>query len=195
MATLLEILGFTVGLFYLWFEYHADKRVWITSLIMPVISMWIYFSKGLYADFAINIYYLLIAGYGYFAWTREKSSTEDSSHTKDAALRISHLPFTVGIVTVLAMVAIWYALWWLLSLTDSTVPVADAFTTAMSIVGMWLLARKYIEQWAVWFIVDAVCVWLYFYKGIYFYATLYAIYTVISVFGYVKWHKLMKAQS
>lgn len=196
MATLLEILGFTVGLFYLWFEYHADKRVWITSLIMPAISMWIYFSKGLYADFAINIYYLLIAGYGYFAWTRKKSSTEGSSHTKDAAaLRISHLPFTVGIVTVLAMVAIWYALWWLLSLTDSTVPVADAFTTAMSIVGMWLLARKYIEQWAVWFIVDAVCVWLYFYKGIYFYATLYAIYTVISVFGYVKWHKLMKAQS
>ena len=61
----LEILGFTIGLLYLWWEYHADAKVWIASVVMPAISMWIYYSKGLYADFGINIYYLLIAVYGF----------------------------------------------------------------------------------------------------------------------------------
>ena len=78
-------------------------------------------------------------------------------------------------------------------LTDSTVPVADAFTTALSIVGMWMLARKYIEQWLVWIAVDAVCVWLYAYKGIPLYAILYAIYTIIAALGYRRWRKMLTA--
>ena len=99
----------------------------------------------------------------------------------------------------LALVAaalLWFAMGWALDTqTDSTVPWYDAFTTAMSIVGMWLLARKYVEQWIVWIIVDAVCVWLYAYKGIYFYSALYAIYTVIAVFGYRKWLRLIQRQN
>ena len=66
----LEIAGFCLGIVYLWWEYHADPKVWFASVVMPAVSMWIYFSKGLYADFAINIYYLAIAGYGFVVWTR-----------------------------------------------------------------------------------------------------------------------------
>ena len=62
--TILEVLGFSVGLLYLWWEYHADSRLWFASIVMPTISMWIYFNKGLYADFSINIYYFVIAIYG-----------------------------------------------------------------------------------------------------------------------------------
>ncbi|MDE7410288.1 MAG: nicotinamide mononucleotide transporter family protein, partial [Muribaculaceae bacterium] len=72
---ILEILGFLVGLLYLWWEYHADWRLWYASMVMPAISMWIYFSKGIYADFAINIYYLVIAVYGYIVWTRHTRKT------------------------------------------------------------------------------------------------------------------------
>ena len=78
-------------------------------------------------------------------------------------------------------------------LTDSTVPLADAFTTALSIVAMWMLARKYLEQWIAWIAVDAVCVGLYAYKGIYLYAVLYAIYTVIALIGYRNWRRMMTA--
>ena len=53
--TILEVLGFSVGILYLWWEYHADSRLWFASIVMPTISMWIYFHKGIYADFAINI--------------------------------------------------------------------------------------------------------------------------------------------
>ena len=89
--------------------------------------------------------------------------------------------------------AIWVAIYFLLSrFTNSTVPIADAFTTALSIVGIWALARKYLEQWFVWIVVDIVTSALYFYKDIPFKASLYALYVVIAVFGYFKWRKMME---
>ena len=72
-------------------------------------------------------------------------------------------------------------------------PWYDAFTTALSIVALWMLARKYLEQWLAWMVVDAVCVCLYAYKGIYLYATLYTLYTAIAWLGYRKWRRLMAA--
>lgn len=186
---ILEILGFSVGLLYLWWEYHADSRLWYASIVMPTISMWIYFSKGLYADFAINIYYFAIAIYGYLAWTR--AGRRKSKGKKDE-LRVSRIPGRRLLQCVAGFAVLWAALYFALEyLTDSTVPLADAFTTALSIVGMWMLARKYLEQWLAWIAVDAVCVGLYAYKGIYLYALLYAIYTVIAVFGYRKWRRML----
>lgn len=188
MDLLIEILGFVVGLLYLWYEYHASWRMWIVSVIMPCISMWIYFRKGLYADFSINIYYLVIAVYGYIVWRVGKPGKKQG-----APRAISRMPLWAWMVSVSSSLLLWYAIGWALETqTDSTVPWYDAFTTALSIVGMWMLARKYIEQWLVWIIVDVVCVWLYAYKGIYFYSALYAIYTVIAFFGYAKWLRMMK---
>ncbi len=185
---ILEILGFIVGLLYLWWEYHADARVWLASVIMPAISMWIYFSKGIYADFAINIYYLIIAIYGYVIWRTGGIRKEKKPQP------ITHTPIAVwaGIAAVTAL--LWWALTWILSnFTDSTVPVTDAFSTSLSIVGTWMLARKYAEQWLIWIIVDIVCMGLYAYKGLIFYPILYGIYTVVAVFGNRKWLGLMKS--
>lgn len=185
---ILEIAGFLTGLLYLYWEYHANPRMWIAGLVMPMISMWVYFSKGLYADFAMNIYYLVIAVYGYAAWTFNFRRKQKES------LPIRHIGLRTLAGTAGVFCAVYAALAaWLILGTDSTVPYYDAFTTALSIVATWMLARKYIEQWIAWIMVDAVCVGLYIYKGIYFYAALYLVYTVIAVFGYLKWKKLMAA--
>lgn len=190
MTLALEILGFAVGILYLWWEYHADARVWFASMVMPLISMWIYFSKGIYADFGINIYYFLMAIYGYIAWTRHKTPKSAKK-----ALRIRHADAWAYLIAISALGAIWATLaWFLMTFTDSTVPVADAFTTALSIVATWMMARKYAEQWLAWLIVDVVCVGLYAYKGLIFYPVLYGLYTVIAAFGYRKWLRLMKAE-
>lgn len=187
----LEILGFCVGIVYLWYEYHASWRMWIASVIMPAISMWIYFDKGLYADFAINIYYLVIAVYGFIIWRWGKADHKKS----DEGRPVTHIPGRYYPALIIAVALLWLAMGWILDHgTDSTVPWYDSFTTAMSIAGMWLLARKYVEQWIVWIIVDAVCVWLYAYKGIFFYSALYAIYTVIACFGYRKWLRMIETQ-
>ena len=90
---------------------------------------------------------------------------------------------------------IWLALYLILTnFTDSRVPILDSFTTALSIVGIWALARKYLEQWFVWIVVDVVTCGLYFYKDIPFKASLYGVYVIIAVFGYFKWKKLLSLQ-
>jgi nicotinamide mononucleotide transporter len=90
---------------------------------------------------------------------------------------------------------LWAGLWWLLvTKTDSRVPIADSFTTALSFVGIWALARKYLEQWLIWIIVDIATCALYFYKGIPFKASLYGLYVVIAIMGYLKWKKMMTKQ-
>ncbi len=192
---ILEVAGFCIGVLYLWWEYHADPRLWLASVIMPAISMWIYFSKGIYADFAINIYYFLIAIYGYIVWTRRgKSSGKEKDENKKIkeGLPITRIPAKILAGCAVCFLILWGALYGALHwLTDSTVPLADAFTTSLSIVAMWMLARKYIEQWIAWIAVDAVCVGLYIYKGIYLYALLYAAYTIVAFFGYFKWKKIM----
>lgn len=192
---ILEVAGFIIGLLYLWWEYHADSRLWFASIVMPTISMWIYFSKGLYADFGINIYYFLIAIYGYAVWTRSRRRAPAVAETDKKELE-EHPITSIPRLQLLGCGTVFMVLWVALYLglrffTDSTVPLADSFTTALSIVAMWMLARKYLEQWIAWIAVDAVCIGLYAYKGIYLYAILYALYTVIAFLGLRNWRRIM----
>lgn len=190
LDVVLDILKVSVGLIYLYLEYNAKRGLWIAGVIMPAISLWLFYNKGLYADCAINLYYLVIAVYGYVVWSRKSSSGQKPE------VPITSVPGKVAALLGGAFVAMWLFIAWVLaSFTDSTVVWLDSFTTALSIVGLWMLARKYLQQWFVWLIVDAVYVWLYYHKGIYFSGTLYAFYTVMAVFGYVKWRRLMAEQS
>ncbi len=189
LDTALDILKVGVGLVYLYLEYKAKRSLWIASVIMPIIGMWLFFRKGLYADFAINIYYLVIAIYGYAVWSTK-------TRTEKPEVPISHIPARVA----LCLAGVWVAAWLavagvLICWTNSTVPWLDSFTTSLSFAGMWMLARKYAEQWLVWFVVDAVYVYLYFYKGIYFSGSLYAFYTIMALVGYRKWLHLMRERS
>ena len=188
-----EILGTVIGLLYLWLEYRASIYLWVASVVMPAIYLFVYYDAGLYADFGINLYYLIIAIYGWAAWRYGFSL---SKGRQDQELEISHTPaqlwLPLSALTTLLLAAI---AWILIRFTDSTVPYADAFTTALSVVGMWLLARKYIEQWWVWLVVDVASVALYIYKDLHFTAVLYALYAVVAIFGYRKWKELMNKQN
>lgn len=151
--------------------------------------MWLYFSKGIYADFAINIYYLLIAVYGYWNWTRKRPAKRGRKKT---VLQVSHVPWKVLGGCVAVTILLWVAIAQvLIRFTDSTIPWADGFTTALSIVAMWMGARKYAEQWLAWLVVDAVTVPIQLSKGLIFYPVLYSIYTLIAFFGYRKWLRLI----
>jgi nicotinamide mononucleotide transporter len=96
-----------------------------------------------------------------------------------------------GCVFLAADVIITYIL---INHTNSTVPYADAFTTALSVIAMWMLSRKYVEQWLVWLVVDVVTTWLYFYKDIPISASLYALYSCLAIVGYMRWRKIMRMQ-
>ena len=167
---------------------------------MPAIYIFVYYNAGLYADFGINIYYLGAAIYGWMMW--KYGAFLRRTILKKAAANIENpqqlppitrmplnylLPLTAVFAATFAGIA-----WILINFTDSNVPLLDSFTTALSIIGMWMLARKYVEQWWAWIGVDAVSAGLYVYKGLDFTAALYALYTIIAIFGYFKWKKMMK---
>lgn len=190
MEQALEIFGTLVGLIYLWLEYRASIYLWIASIIMPAIYIFVCYDAGLYADFGINIYYLGAAVYGWLVWKYGHKPTEQNE------LPITRMPKRNWLkAMVVFVVAQFLIAWILINFTDSDVPWWDAFTTALSIIGMWMLARKYLEQWWVWIVVDVVCVGLYLYKGLYFTSGLYALYSVIAVFGWLNWKRLMKVPS
>ena len=185
----LEIAGVVLGIIYLLQELKASRAMWITGMIMPLISLFVYFRAGLYADFAIDIYYFLIGIYGFIAWKRGTGKKKED-------LPITRTPVKAILPLVLVFSVLFVAIGLVLqNWTNSTVPLQDSFTTSLSIVGLWMLARKWIEQWWVWFVVDAVSTALYIYKGIPFYAGLYALYTILAVYGYFKWKRKMDAQA
>lgn len=177
-----EIVGLVLGLVYLYQELKASRALWITGMLMPAVSMAVYYRAGLYADFGIDVYYLLAAVWGYFAWRRKGDGGEE--------IPVCHTPVRAVPLLALAAAGCFCAISFVLvRWTDSTVPFQDAFTTALSIVALYMLSRKWMEQWWVWAVVDAVSAALYVYKGIPFYAFLYSVYTLVAVFGYFRWRK------
>jgi len=177
----IDMAGLVLGLIYLWLEYKASIWLWLASVVMPIVHGYLYWERGLYADFGMEVYYVLAAIYGFAVWRWGKRR----NHVERPVTRF---PLRLVLPVVAVTLVLWAAIWWVLvTFTDSTVPVCDSFTTALSMVAMWALAQKYAEQWLMWLVVDAVCTVLYVYKQIPFTATLYAFYTVIAVLGYRKW--------
>jgi nicotinamide mononucleotide transporter len=187
MELFLEILAAATGIIYLWLEYRASIHLWIVGIIMPVIYIVVYYNSGIYANLGINVYYLVVAFYGWWMWRYG-----GRKHAKDE-MPITRTPARYYLPLACACVVLYFAIAWLLTrYTDSDVPRLDAFTTALSVVGMWMLARKYVEQWWVWFVVDIVSVGMYIDKSLYYLALLYVTYVVVALFGYRKWKKLMQ---
>ena len=189
MLNVLDVLGFLVGLVYLWLEYRASIWLWLASVVMPAVDMVLYYRAGLYADFGMAIYYCLAAVYGYvlWRWGRDRQKRE---------LPITHFCTRLILPAVATFLAVWYVIYYILvTYTNSTVPVADSFTTALSVIALWALARKFAEQWLLWLVVDVVCCWLYVRKGIPFKAAIYGLYTIIAVFGYRKWLSMIVSRS
>ncbi len=183
----LDILTTVLGLIYIWLEYRASIALWFVGVIMPALDIWLYWSHGLYGDAGMAVYYTLAAVYGFYIWKFKKTRKLKQS------LPIIHLPRRQYLPATLFFLFAWGATYYILvNWTNSTVPLLDSFTNALSFVGMWALARKYLEQWFFWIVVDVVCCFLYIQKGIPFKAGLYGLYVVIAIAGYYKWKQMLK---
>ena len=180
----LDITTTLLGLLYILFEYRASVWLWFVGFLMQALGIVLYYQKGLYADCGMEFYYLSMTVYGYWKWVHGSAEKKE--------LPITRFPRRLIIPWLAVILAIWGIIYWLLiTFTNSNVPAADSFTTALSIVGIWALAHKYLEQWFIWIAVDVVTSILYFYKEIPFKASLYALYVVIAIMGWFKWKRLM----
>lgn len=202
----LDIVTTILGLIYLVLEYRASIALWVVGIVMPAMDIYLYWSHGLYGDAGMAVYYTLAAIYGYAVWKfgakwkamikrkgsdKKEGASAVSSSSED--LPITFFPRRLILRTLGFFVLAWAATYYVLvAYTNSTVPLLDAFTNALSFVGLWALARKYVEQWLFWIAVDVVCCYLYVVKGIPFKAGIYGLYVVIAVMGYWKWKGLAK---
>ena len=216
IAHWLDITTTILGLAYILLEYRASLWMWAVGFAMQALGIVLYYQKGLYADCGMEFYYLSMTVYGWWKWAREthplplpvregsnnlegiSSVGEDTSplphrEGQGVSLPIRHFPLHLILPWLAIIGTVWAVIYWMLvTFTNSNVPLADSFTTALSIVGIWALAHKYLEQWFIWIAVDVITSVLYFYKDIPFKASLYALYVVIAVFGYFKWRRLMR---
>lgn len=187
---ILQIVGTTLGILYLWLEYRANIWLWIVGAIMPMVHGVIYLNEGIYGDAAMQLYYVAAGIYGLIVW-----KCGERKDNKSHSVSIRHTP-TNWILPLFAVygvlhVALYFAL---TEFTDSRVPFLDSMSTALSIVAMWMLSRKLVEQWLVWLVVDLISMGLYIYKGIPITGGLYALYSALAVAGYLRWRKQAKVE-
>lgn len=185
----LQIAGAVLGLLYLWLEYKANIWLWVVGAIMPMVHGVMFLNKGIYADAAMQLYYIVAGIYGFLVWWL------GSKHTKKE-VDIQHTPKRWIFPLVATYFVLHAGLYYVLNrFTDSGVSFFDSMSTALCIVAMWMLSRKLVEQWLVWLVVDAISVGLYLYKGIPITAMLYTLYCALAIAGYMRWRKQVLIKS
>jgi len=178
----LELIAVAFGLLYVWYMKKENILAYPFGMVNVLIYVYICFHSRLYAYAVINLFYFIMSVYGWYNWTRKSPDR--------SPLRVTLCTRQEWIANTLAAALFFGILWFLLSrFTDSSVPVLDALTTSIYIIGMWLLARKKLENWIFWIIGDAVSVGLFAWEKLYFSSFQFLVFTVIAVLGYREWKR------
>lgn len=181
-AHYIEVFGALSGMIFIILEIRQNIWLWPLGLLTSLIYVWVFFNTKFYADMGLQVYYILISIYGWYWWLKGGKNSETGS------LVITGVSARLAWKLLFVLLLIFFTIWFVLSkYTDSPVPGWDAFTTALSVIATWMLARKIIEHWILWVIVDIVSMALYIYKGLYPTVILFGVYTVMAVIGYRKW--------
>jgi len=184
--SMLEVLGVLFGLLSVWFAKKENILVFPTGIVSVLIYVYLCFNTRLYADMAINAYYFIMSVYGWHYWSRKDSSRNETPITRNSKKEwfISIVILVISFI-VLSLVLVHF--------TDSDVPIIDAITTSIFIVGMQLMAKKKIENWLAWIVGDFISIPLYFYKGLTLTSFQFIIFLIIAVLGYLSWNKSLKS--
>ncbi len=186
----LEVLGTLSSIIYLYYSIREKIWCWPWGIFASAISIFVFYIARLYADMGLQFYYLFISVYGWYFWMYGKSNGKEKG-AKITRTTGSQWPYliSIGIGTYFLILSmLLYVPDWL-QIEKSSMPYLDAFTTAASIIATWMLARKLIEHWIIWIVVDFMSMGMYLYKGLYFYAFLFIVYTAGAVLGYLEWRK------
>ena len=180
----LEIVAVIFGFLSVWFSKQNKILVFPTGMISTIIFVYLLLKWELLGDMMINAYYFAMSVYGWYIWTRKVDETHVTqiSTTNLKEKKISVVIFVATLVFVFIVYKT-FDKW------NGWVAYADTITTAIFFVGMWLMAKRKIENWIFWIIGDVISVPLYFYKGFTFTSFQYLGFTVIAIFGYLAWKK------
>ena len=185
--TWLELVAFVLAIAMVVFNMRVNPLGWPLAIVSSALYFLLFWNSKLYGDASLQIFFVVIAFWGWWQWLR--GTADDGSALKVRELRPSQRWQLLA-----ALALAWPATGlFLKNFTDTDVPWWDAFPTAASVIGQWLLGRKYVENWLVWIVVNVVSVGLFAYKGLWLTVILYGIFIVMSVFGWRAWRRLQQA--
>ena len=182
----LEVTGVIFGLLSVWLAKKNHIGVFPTGMISTSIFVYLLLKWGLIGDMLINVYYFGMSVYGWVIWTR----VNDQQHTT-LITRINQQEQLYLILLFVGSFGFVYGIYEWFGLWDSSTAVIDTLTTAIFFSGMWLMARRKIENWIFWILGDIISVPLYLIKGFSFTSLQYLIFTFIAIYGYLEWKKIL----
>lgn len=183
----LEVTAVFFGLLSVWFARKANIWVYPTGIISTAIYIYITLYIGLYADTFINAYYTLMSIYGWYVWTR---IGKDNSPTPVGRMNFRER-IIAGVFLTISIATLYFIL---NNYTDSDVPLIDSITTGIAFVGMWLMAKKKVENWSFWIAADVISIPLYLYKGLALTAFQFAVFLILAILGLIEWRKILKEE-
>ncbi|WP_333809393.1 nicotinamide riboside transporter PnuC [Flavobacterium sp.] len=185
----LELIAVVFGIISVLFARKNNILVYPTGLVSTIIYVYILFEFELYGDLIINFYYTLMSILGWYLWSKKKGDQEEFPIS--TVNRKEFLISTLIFILTLLFVALVYHFFD--KFTDWTAYI-DTLTTALFFVGMWLMAKRKIENWIIWIVADVISVPLYFYKGLTFSSMQFLLFTIIAILGYLEWKKFLQKQ-
>lgn len=180
----LEITAVIFGLWSVWFAKKDNILVFPTGLINTAIYVFLLWKWSLLGDMMINAYYFVMSIYGWYHWTRKTNNVVafPISRVSKQEIKLSAIIFLLTIVFVVVIYLFFNKF-------TNCLSYVDTFITGVFFVGMWLMAKRKIENWIFWIIGDFISIPLYFAKGYSFTSFQYVVFTIIAVFGYIEWKK------
>lgn len=183
-VTWLELVAFWVAIAMVFANFRVHPVAWPLAIASSLMYALLFADSRLYGEAALQIVFVAVAFWGWWEWLR-------GTGADGTPLRVHRLGARWRVVAVAATLAAWPLLGWLLDRhTDSDVPYLDALPTVGSLTGQFLLGRKLVENWLVWFAVNVVSVGLFAVKGLWLTVILYTLFAVLSVVGWRAWRRL-----
>lgn len=183
---ILEVIAVFFGFLSVWYSKQNKVLVFPTGMISTLIFVYLLLKWELLGDMMINGYYFIMSVYGWFIWTRKVDASEVTPVAKTTSKEKS-----TSIFIFIATLVFVYLVYKTFDKWTGWVALVDTVTTAIFFVGMWLMARRKIENWLFWIIGDIISVPLYFYKGLTLTSIQYLIFTIIAIFGYLAWKNIL----
>ena len=181
----LEIIAVVFGLLSVWYSKNNNILVFPTGMISTTIFIYLLYKWVLLGDMMINAYYFVMSIYGWFIWTRKENNTVTP------ITRVNTNEKKIGILIFLSSLVFVYLIYVYFDKWGTITSYIDNLTTAIFFVGMWLMAKRKIENWIFWIIADIISIPLYFYKGFTFTSLQYLIFTFIAIAGYYSWKNIL----
>ena len=181
---ILELVAVFFGLLSVIFSWRNNILVFPTGMISTAIFVYLLLKWALLGDMMINGYYFMMSVYGWYIWTRKVDATHVTPITR-TSVKEHKISAVIFVATLMFVFVVYQAFdkW------NSWTAYVDTITTAIFFVGMWLMAKRKIENWIYWIIGDIISVPLYVYKGFTFTSFQYFLFTFIAIGGYFAWKK------